>query len=250
MTNQDETRLRHRAFMAKLTAALAVALVIVNLIWDAMIPYGPLELWMPKGNPLVALAAMVPALLWGLTIQGLLELRNSKRMTTLDVRKYPLPSVILSDGARVSIVAGVFEELTFRWLLFLLFLFGYAVLNLPFRAVGINLDSTVHLFLLTPVANFFTAGLLRDALYHDIGWHVGAAMLTANALFRNGHKYQGALGLVNAWFMGMYFFWMMLTFGLPYAIVVHALYDIVVFGTVALGAMARLRGWVPVRSES
>ena len=60
-------------------------------------------------------------------------------------------------------------------------------------------------------------------------WFVGAALLSANAMFRNGHKYQGPIGIVNSWYIGMFLFWIMFQFGLIVAIIVHILYDVIVF---------------------
>lgn len=247
MDARQETQRRHLALMAKVAAALAATLALVAALWSAYIPYGPFELWVPKAGPLTWLAVALPGAAWGTLLQGILELRRSRRMTKLDVFDFPLPTKILSDGTRVSLVAGVLEEIIFRWALFLLFLFLYAVLNFPFKAIGIDVDPLLHGMFLTPVADLFTFGMLHDVLYHDAGWHVGAAMLTANAFFRDGHKYLGKLGWANSWFMGMYFFWAALRFGLPAAIVAHALYDLTVFGTVAAAASARRRGWLSVR---
>lgn len=247
MNAQQETQRRHLAFVSRTVAILALVLTLVAAFWSAYIPYGPFELWVPKAGPLTWIAVALPGIAWGMTLQGALELLRSTRMTKLDVFNFPKPTLILSDGTKISVTAGILEEIGFRWLLFLLCLFGYAVLNLPFLALGINLDVLAHGLFLTPIANLMTLGALKDVLYHDAGWHVGAAMLTANAFFRDGHKYQGPLGWTNSWFMGMYFFWAMLRFGLPAAIVAHALYDVAVFGTVAFAASARLRGWLSVR---
>ncbi|HMO22056.1 MAG TPA: hypothetical protein PKC98_13950, partial [Candidatus Melainabacteria bacterium] len=54
-------------------------------------------------------------------------------------------------------------------------------------------------------------------------------LISANSRFRDGHKYQGFLGWVNSWFLGMVFFYMTLTYGLVAAIAVHFLYDMIIF---------------------
>lgn len=46
---------------------------------------------------------------------------------------------------------------------------------------------------------------------------------------RNGHAYQGWFGTINSWFLGLYFFYIMLTHGLLAAIVVHFTYDFIIF---------------------
>lgn len=52
--------------------------------------------------------------------------------------------------------------------------------------------------------------------------------IAANALFRDGHKYQGPLGIINSWYMGMVLLFATITYGLLTAIVVHVIYDILV----------------------
>ena len=76
-------------------------------------------------------------------------------------------------------------------------------------------------------------------LFHPSSWAVGAAVISANAFFRDGHKYQGILGVLNSWFAGMFFFWMMFAHGLWAAMVVHFTYDVVVFTVATLGYSAR-----------
>lgn len=80
------------------------------------------------------------------------------------------------------------------------------------------------------MANWFTLG------YLDIVWGSSpkfdpalvAGLLFSNAAFRDGHKYQGALGCINAWFLGNVFLYCTLTHGLLAAIVLHAAYDIII----------------------
>ncbi len=50
--------------------------------------------------------------------------------------------------------------------------------------------------------------------------------VSANARFRDGHKYQGAIGLLHAWMAGFILLYAMLYHGLMTAIIVHASYDI------------------------
>jgi hypothetical protein len=53
-----------------------------------------------------------------------------------------------------------------------------------------------------------------------------AAAVSVNAKFRDGHKYQGFFGMVNAWVVGFILLYAMLYYGLMTAIVVHAIYDL------------------------
>lgn len=91
-----------------------------------------------------------------------------------------------------------------------------------------------HVHVWGPLANITTGGHLQEYLFHPSGFAVGAALLYSNAFFRDGHKHIGLFGYVNSWFLGMFFFYLMLNYGLPAAILVHFVYDLAVFTTNAL----------------
>jgi hypothetical protein len=55
------------------------------------------------------------------------------------------------------------------------------------------------------------------------------AILWSNAKFRDGHKYQGPAGMLNSYVVGMYMFYITFTHGLLYAIVLHVMFDAVLF---------------------
>lgn len=55
------------------------------------------------------------------------------------------------------------------------------------------------------------------------------AVLWSNAKFRNGHKYQGPYGMMNSYIFGLYMFYITFGYGLLYAIILHALYDGIIF---------------------
>jgi hypothetical protein len=57
------------------------------------------------------------------------------------------------------------------------------------------------------------------------------AVLWSNALFRDGHKYQGLLGMLGSYVIGLYMFYVCFSHGLIYAIVLHAMYNIVLFSS-------------------
>ena len=78
-------------------------------------------------------------------------------------------------------------------------------------------------------SSFLTLGTIDNILYHPFGWFVGAGIILANAKFRDGHKYQGKFGFINSWFIGMYLFWLMFEYGLVACIVIHFLYDMLIF---------------------
>jgi hypothetical protein len=89
-----------------------------------------------------------------------------------------------------------------------------------------------------PILSWISFGSLDSILYYSDN---GATPLfcmgivSANASFRNGHKYQGPIGWVNSWVVGFVFAYAMLYHGLWVAIAIHALYDLEIAIVVYLG---------------
>jgi hypothetical protein len=67
----------------------------------------------------------------------------------------------------------------------------------------------------------------------------GAALLSSNGRFRDGHLYQGTIGWIDAWFCGMILFYIMFKWGLFAAIIVHFFYDFFLFTMLAMIIYAR-----------
>lgn len=61
-----------------------------------------------------------------------------------------------------------------------------------------------HMNVWGPLADWSTGGYLHDTIFHPTGFAVGSTMLYANAFFRDGHKYQDIIGVLNSWFLGMF----------------------------------------------
>jgi hypothetical protein len=212
--------------------------IIIGLLiffWPSLIPFKYFEFWTIKGSVWKAAEGAWPIYLFGLAFNLLNCLRN---------KDYPAkPHEILLMGFGLSLWAGVMEELCFRWIIFL-----SAIVMIPFLDwlllgfMGIHIVHWVYNILL-PIADFFTLGYLHPYLANGYGWAVGAAVISSNGKFRDGHGYQGLIGLTVSWFMGMYFFWMMFTYGLIAAMVVHFLYDLLIFLLVAIDASLKKRRW-------
>jgi hypothetical protein len=78
-----------------------------------------------------------------------------------------------------------------------------------------------------PVINFITLHQFEHILYSgSIPFLFVAGAISANAKFRDGHKYQGPKGLLNSWVIGMVLINAMINHGLVIAIVIHAIYDL------------------------
>lgn len=237
MSERSERKRRNylaSAFLSIFTIAIFQAL------WPGTIPFGTFAVWKTTGAIGDWLAAGWPILAWGFGIQSLILLFSQQRRFMSDPFDEASPLDILKAGAVISLWAGVMEEISFRWLIFYSQIVWLKIVNfLFFGFLGLGLACFFQVHLFGPIADFTTFGGLHGWLFSPSGWAVGAAMLGTNAFFRDGHAYQGWFGLLNSWFGGMFFFWMMFSFGLPAAILMHVLYDLVVFSTVALFAAFR-----------
>ena len=133
-------------------------------------------------------------------------------------------------GTVVSARAGVLEEITFRWAYFLFLMMFVQLIDFIFGGFifGHGLIWLFYHYLFEPMTNFTAAYQLDGFLNHPAGWYVGAGLLAANTRFQNGHRYQGPIGAINAWFIGMYFFYLALTYGLVSAIAAHFLYNFLI----------------------
>ena len=203
----------------------AVFVAIVEFFFPNATPFSYFEFWKPSGTVLEWLFVALPIFAWGVGATAWQAFR-----TYNDPQDNRHAEKVLSGGFRISLQAGVMEEIAFRWLIFLNAIIVLKISNfLFFGWLGFGLAEFVQNWIAGPVANFFTLGYLSEILTNPENWAVGAGMLMANAFFRDGHKYQGPIGFINSWFLGMYFFYLMFTYGLLAAILIHFLYDLLIF---------------------
>jgi hypothetical protein len=138
---------------------------------------------------------------------------------------------MLRHGAYGSVHAGFFEEVTYRW-----FVFYAAMVMVPFfNTITGGLVHIINEYILLPAANICTFGALHAQLYGPYGWMFGAAIVFASIRFSDAHANQ--YQQINAWFLGMVFFWLMFNYGLWAAIVAHILYDLCVDAVASFSAM-------------
>ncbi|MCB0387044.1 MAG: CPBP family intramembrane metalloprotease [Bdellovibrionales bacterium] len=194
--------------------------------WPSLIkPFGFFEFWTIKGDLWSAITKVWPLYLWG-TGMTMLAIISSGNLQ-YDQRD---PGSLFAIGVIRSVLAGVLEEVCFRWLLFL-----SAMVMIPFMNwlllgfMGLDIIKFIYVSILCPVANFFTLGWLEEYLLNGYGWAVAAAIVSSNGRFRNGHAYLGWGGFVNSWFIGMYLHLVVFTNGLIAAIIIHFLYDFFIF---------------------
>jgi hypothetical protein len=220
-----------------------------NLTWS--VPEGTLvRFW-----PLFAYAAVMALV----STDGIRSTRDDERIFGL--------------GLLVSTLAGIWEEIGYRYLFVCTAMVGIVVSNWLFGtafgtifaviALGVGL-----LGIFSGKLGGFLAGLVGvswGCFWLWLLWSVGApdpiywfyghvmvpfvnaitlgqfepvfknpalpplfvfGMIAANANFRDGHKYQGPVGWVNAWIIGFIMMYAAVTYGIGTAIAAHAIYDI------------------------
>ena len=162
--------------------------------------------------------------LWGAGLQLIIQLFRIVRRRPKEANLRQL----LGHGAWISLNAGVFEEIIFRY---------YAYVSSVILLVYANILSGGLLEqiagLLMPVANVLTLGLLSSE-FNPTNWSVGLAIIIGSIFFRDAHRHYGKLAKANVWFIGMVMFWLVFNYGLITAIIAHVLYDFAIYGVIAL----------------
>ncbi len=197
-----------------------IVIFFIKALAPKFIPFGLWEFWTCKGNVYDWLNTGWPLLAWGAFLATVISI-----FTYNDPKANRNAEGVLVGGFITSTIAGVFEELIFRWLLFLGAIPGIRLVNIIF----LGFPHFFFSYFVGPVADFTTAGYLTSWLFHPIGWYIGAAIISANSLFRDGHKYQGLFGFTNSWFGGMALFYIMFKHGIMASITIHFLYDFVIY---------------------
>lgn len=219
------------------------SLIVVSLVMyfrPEMVPFKLLEFWTVSGSLLDWLTSGKWLLIWGavVTLVWCVYTHNEPRNNRYAER-------IFGQGIKLSIAAGIGQEILFRWGyllsgIIMVQVFDYLLGGFLF---GNGLLHLVYTNVLGPIANLTTFGTMSEFLVQSDAWAVGAGMLATNLAYRDGHKYTGKFGVLSAWFVGMAFFYFMFTYGLLAAILLHILYNLVIFGVVYLDMVVeRYRG--------
>ncbi len=202
-----------------------VFVLIWEWLWPNVIPFTLVEFWNLRGSWVDVLKTSWPILLWAVIVSIV-----TSACTRNDPEENDLAEKNLFVGGLMSLFAGIFEEISFRWFIFYGQIIAYKVANfLFFGWLGFGVAEWLYLHLEGPIVNFITFGKMSHLLFSDFGWFVGAAMVTSNGKFRDGHAYQGCFGWLNSWVIGMVLFYIMFKHGLLASMVTHFVYDIIIF---------------------
>ncbi len=210
------------AARANLIASLILMPIWITLIqcyFPSVIPFKTFHFWKIGGSVLEATRNSWPMFAWAVGFTTLVAiLSQNDRMYNRHAEK------VFLQGVVSSLFAGIVEEILYRWLLFYSAIAGLKIAN----CLAFGLPHFMYTNIFGPFANWVTFGLMSDLLT-GAPWVISAAIISTNGHFRNGHAYQGWLGYTNSWFLGMAFYHLTFKYGIMSAIVVHTLYDVLIF---------------------
>lgn len=230
-------------FKRGLSALLVLG--VVYAFFSSYMPFGFLHFWKSSGTVSDWFMAGLPFFGWALGVNMLFYFRKSPGA----FGEIGSPGEMLSSGFILSLIVGLYEEVCARWLIFFSAIIGVKISNFILLGfIDFGLVELFHNYVVGPLANFTTFGYLKEWIFHPDSWAIGAGMLLANATFRDGHAYQGLFGWLNSWFIGMFLFWIMFTYGLWAAIFVHFMYDFMIFGV--FSSIVALFKHDPLRNRS
>jgi len=204
-----------------------VVIILVKIFKPDAIPFEIFSFWKIRSGYGDWIRAGAPIIAWYALLNLFLIFVVRKRLeqTSRIIRLPPLPDyrAIRTFGIGIGVIGAVIEELIFRWLWFLHSIVILKIINFILLGfIDLGIIERMHIYVFGPIFDLITFHKLHDVIFHESGWAVGAAMIASNALFRDGHKYQGFLGTTSAWVAGMYFFWLLFNHGLLSAIIIHA----------------------------
>lgn len=228
LSSDDDESSKYK--LPNLIASAVVSLLLIGIakIWfPTVVPFEFWGFWGIRGSFMDWIGGYWFIFAWGMGLSLLFTPAQFRLLKEAKRRSFRAPSTgeVFKNGVITSVLAGVLEEILFRWIFFLGGLIGICFTNWCFFGVlGFGIPEFLYNLIVGPVANFMTGGILEQHLLH-MPWHIGSGIIAANTFFRDGHKYQGPIGWVNSWFMGMFLFSVFFEFGLVAAIVLHFLYD-------------------------
>lgn len=216
-------------YLVNMVVAALLVIPITRYFWPLLIPLTWDDVWMSSDKTAIEYIVMAwPLYLAGIVLNLVLTWNS---IAAIPRHLRPDSGDFFLAGLLRSMFAGVTEEIGFRWLLFFsampFIVLSNCILG-GFFFDGWGLPHLFHYYIFAPIADFATLGHLTGWLYTE-PWYLGAAVITAASQFRDGHKYQGFFGWAWSWFAGMYFFWIMFNHGLFAAILIHTVYDIIIF---------------------
>lgn len=204
------------------THQILISLIIISfIIWLVVAPflpglfYDPFEAWLFTDDVFGAVMESWPVFFYGVCITLVMFAFPHKYVHDKEV-------VFLQDIYK-SVMAGILEEVGYRCMFILMAILALFILDSIFFGAVMWVFENITFF----IVDLMTFGLIRRYIYGLPAIFVAGALI-ANLRFRDGHSYQGAIGMIQSWYMGLYLLVVMVTQGLAIAILVHMIYDLII----------------------
>lgn len=226
-------------FQFILVSLIAIAIIIIAYsFFPDTLPFSFFEFWKITQTPIAWIKTFSPYLIF-LAIVNLYKkyaLSNKVKNDLLTkahfshyIRDCDPRTMILSDF-KTSIRSGFLEEILYRWLIFYCAIIVVQFINyILFGFNDIPLIQYLYVYILVPLADYFSLHYIHDILYHPACWSIGAGVLISNGWFRQGHMYLGVMGWIHSWFFGIAMFYIMFMYGLFACIFLHFISNMIVF---------------------
>lgn len=212
-----------------------IVVIVVNSVWPNLIPFETFEFW--RNNRIIegikafwwlSLFGIAVVLITSIYRYNLVRGYTIKKFTKywLYVKKMPAEKEFVSKSFE-RVFHGIWEEILFRWLLFFMTIISAQIVDyLLLGFAGFGIVEWIFIYIVRPVMNFISLGKIHWLLYHPAGWFVGLAAISVNQGFATGHvREYKVLGYLSSWFLGFVLFWIIFTYGIVTAIIIHFLYD-------------------------
>lgn len=214
--DSESTDILGWVIFAGLWALTATFVALIMHFYPDVIPFQFFEFWNKK-DILGGIYASWPIFVWGAGATFVLRLFFPSDSSDKN-RSYPW-------NILRSFFAGLLEETTYRWVFF----FSFIVVVAVFDPITFGFLHWLYIHIEIPVINFVTLGKVEWVFQWKDSWIVGSAAIWTTASFRNAHKHLGLVSWINAWFLGWFFLYILVNYGIIAAIASHIVYDIIIF---------------------
>ncbi|QBD78935.1 hypothetical protein EPA93_24305 [Ktedonosporobacter rubrisoli] len=224
---------------------VALSFLPVLIFWRSLVPFNIFGYWFWHGTFPQVLASSWPIFAWGIpAFIIMISKLGPTPIYRIGLDRYTGQQLLIVDNegfARIVLPGeepspmlglgqilwlGIGEEIIYRWMTLPVIIVLLSALN--FLLSG--LLAWLYLHILGPIIDFVTFGSLHSILFHNgWGWLVGMAVIlvSGNALPRvYGRLYASWLVF---WPVKLYLFLLMFQYGLFVAMLVHMLFEFLLF---------------------
>lgn len=214
MTSGTKNKNNTLSILAKIFLGVFIILIFIQKFFPGFIPLDTFQLWSLKTNLWeTAIISSWILFIWSVVMAIISFVRNKKYFETNKSKTF-------ADICFAAFFIALVEEMSFRWLLLFNIIWIVKLINLIFYQL---IDFNIFL-LLHPAIEIMTFSYI-DEIAYPFGWSVQMSIIFANIIFTISHFQQKRLGMVSAWFVGLYFFYIALQYDIVICMIIHLLYN-------------------------